>query len=137
MTEIAAVAQATILRPVPSQVAGPQPRLALPVGECRLAGRRRPVRRARLGAHARVLIGDVRGKGLAAVQLAAAVLSAFRVQGASERSLPDLAEQLERAAAPGMTGEDFVTVLLCDLWPGGRLARGLLRPPAAAGAGAG
>jgi phosphoserine phosphatase RsbU/P len=49
------------------------------------------------------------------------VLSAFRVQGASERSLPDLAEQLEKAAAPGMTGEDFVTVLLCDVWPGGRL----------------
>jgi serine phosphatase RsbU (regulator of sigma subunit) len=121
MTEVAAVAQGTILRPVPPQVAGLSfaSRYQSASADSLVGGDLFDV--LDCGAHARVLIGDVRGKGLAAVQLAAAVLSAFRVQGAAERSLPDLAEQLEKAAVPGMTGEDFVTVLLCDVWPGGRL----------------
>jgi serine phosphatase RsbU (regulator of sigma subunit) len=121
MTEVAAVAQATILRPVPPEVAGLSfaSRYQSASADSLVGGDLYDV--LDLGTHARVLIGDVRGKGLAAVQLAAAVLSAYRVQGSGDRSLVELAEQLERAAVPGMTGEDFVTVLLCDIWPGGRL----------------
>ena len=121
MTEVAAVAQTTILRPVPSYVAGLSfaTRYQSASADALIGGDLYDV--LDLGTHARVLMGDVRGKGLSAVQLAAAVLSAFRVQGAGDRPLPDLAELLEGAASPGMTEEDFVTVLLCDIWPGGRL----------------
>lgn len=121
MTEVAAVAQGTILRPVPSYVAGLSfaTRYQSASADSLVGGDLYDV--LDLGTHARVLIGDVRGKGLPAVQLAAAVLSAFRVQGAAAGPLPELAEQLEKAASPGMTDEDFVTVLLCDIWPSGRL----------------
>jgi phosphoserine phosphatase RsbU/P len=122
MTEVASIAQATILRPVPSLPAGlaVASRYQSASADSLVGGDLFDV--LNLGDRARVLIGDVRGKGLPAVQLAAAVLSAFRVQGASpERPLEHLAAQLETAARPGMAGEDFVTVLLCDVWPDGRI----------------
>ncbi|MFI9324785.1 PP2C family protein-serine/threonine phosphatase [Kitasatospora aureofaciens] len=72
----------------------------------------------------RVLIGDVRGKGLAAVGEAALLLSAFRLVAARHRDLADLARTLHRhverylvdfADSGDETGEHFITALLLDI----------------------
>ncbi|MGV9255294.1 PP2C family protein-serine/threonine phosphatase [Streptomyces sp. NPDC003697] len=72
----------------------------------------------------RLLIGDVRGKGLAAVGEAALLLSAFRLNAAHHPGLPDLATALDThvqrylvdfASTGDETGEHFITALLLDL----------------------
>ncbi|MGW2650700.1 PP2C family protein-serine/threonine phosphatase [Streptomyces sp. NPDC001393] len=73
----------------------------------------------------RLLIGDVRGKGLLAIQAAATLLSAFREAAHDAPDLPHLACRLEtsmtRYAAlyPGVPGseiaERFVTALLAEV----------------------
>ncbi|WP_308130321.1 PP2C family protein-serine/threonine phosphatase [Kitasatospora aureofaciens] len=73
----------------------------------------------------RLLIGDVRGKGLLAVQAAAAVLSAFREAAHDAPDLPHLARRLETSMSrqasqyPGVPGseiaERFITVLLAEI----------------------
>ncbi|MER6628567.1 PP2C family protein-serine/threonine phosphatase [Streptomyces sp. NPDC000987] len=69
----------------------------------------------------RVLLGDVQGKGLAAVEAAAALLGAFREAGYHEASLTTIAERLEvrmtrhreHTAALGRDdGERFATAVL-------------------------
>ncbi|WP_340384286.1 PP2C family protein-serine/threonine phosphatase [Streptomyces sp. SS7] len=73
----------------------------------------------------RAIIGDVRGKGLGAVQTVAAVLGSFRVSAHEWRSLSGLAERLELSIARnGPAGEDgdpelFVTALVLEFPPGG------------------
>ena len=67
----------------------------------------------------RVLIGDVRGKGLEAVHLAAEVMSAFRVVAFDKLALGDVAEQMGRSLARGRAEEDFVTALLLEFRPDG------------------
>jgi phosphoserine phosphatase RsbU/P len=63
----------------------------------------------------RILVGDVRGKGLEAVWLAADVLGAFRERADEHDDLVDLLERLNdavsRHAAPG----DFVTAVLVQV----------------------
>ena len=63
----------------------------------------------------RLLLGDVRGKGLEAVQLAASVLNAFRQAAPSSPSLRDLAVRLDRVVAAVSGDEDFVTAVLAEL----------------------
>ncbi|MEV7286565.1 PP2C family protein-serine/threonine phosphatase [Streptomyces sp. NPDC093252] len=73
----------------------------------------------------RVVIGDVRGHGLAAIGTVAAVLGSFREAGHDERDLAGVLRRLERALARHLrqrsgtgadTGsEDFVTVLLLEI----------------------
>ncbi|KUO07948.1 hypothetical protein AQJ58_32935 [Streptomyces sp. DSM 15324] len=73
----------------------------------------------------RAIIGDVRGKGLGAVQTVAAVLGSFRVSAHEWRSLSGLAERLELSIARNSpAGEDgdpelFVTALVLEFPPGG------------------
>ncbi|WP_330350676.1 PP2C family protein-serine/threonine phosphatase [Streptomyces sp. NBC_00582] len=73
----------------------------------------------------RAIIGDVRGKGLGAVQTVAAVLGSFRVSAHEWRSLSRLAERLELSIARnGPAGEEgdpelFVTALVLEFPPGG------------------
>lgn len=73
----------------------------------------------------RAIIGDVRGKGLGAVQTDAAVLGSFRVSAHEWQSLSALATRLELSIARNSpAGEDgdpelFVTALVLEFPPGG------------------
>ncbi|MCQ4079400.1 serine/threonine-protein phosphatase [Streptomyces sp. RB6PN25] len=68
----------------------------------------------------RLLIGDVRGKGLLAVESAAAMLSAFREAAFDEPDLPGVARRLEtsmsrRAAQLPGSDERFITAVLAEI----------------------
>lgn len=71
----------------------------------------------------RIMIGDVRGKGLSAIGEAALLLGAFREAAHRHTSLPDLAASLEQSVTryladfepPDETGERFATALLLEL----------------------
>lgn len=63
----------------------------------------------------RLIIGDARGKGLPAVQMAAVVLGAFRHAALSEPDLGRLATDLDRTVAAFATEEDFVTALVMEV----------------------
>lgn len=63
----------------------------------------------------RLIIGDARGKGLAAVQMAAVVLGAFRHAALSEPDLSRLVTDLDRTVAAFAKEEDFVTALVLEV----------------------
>jgi sigma-B regulation protein RsbU (phosphoserine phosphatase) len=69
----------------------------------------------------RVIIGDVRGKGLDAVVLARHVLSAFRRSAVAVPTLEHVAGDVSRAIRPHLSEEDFVTAVLVQIVPGGEL----------------
>ncbi|WP_432492699.1 PP2C family protein-serine/threonine phosphatase [Kineococcus gypseus] len=122
VTEVAAVAQAAIQHPVPARV-----------GDLALASRYVSASADALvggdlfdavstSEGVRVIVGDVRGKGLPAVHTAAAVLSAFRHAAPQPGTgLDEVARRVEQAVAARLGPEDFVTAALCALHPDGRL----------------
>lgn len=59
----------------------------------------------------RALIGDVRGKGLEAVQTSAVVLGAFREAAYDERGLAHVAERVEKSVARHVAPDEFTTAL--------------------------
>jgi sigma-B regulation protein RsbU (phosphoserine phosphatase) len=63
----------------------------------------------------RVLVGDVRGKGLDAVRLAAQVLAAFRERADDDGDLRVLVDHLDRSVDRSATDEDFVTTVIAQL----------------------
>jgi serine phosphatase RsbU (regulator of sigma subunit) len=63
----------------------------------------------------RALIGDVRGKGLDAVGLAARVLGTFRATAGSRRLGADVLDDLDRAVELAAGPEDFVTAVLVEI----------------------
>lgn len=65
----------------------------------------------------RIIIGDVRGKGLPAVRLASTVLGAFRLSAITQPGLEDVARDLDSAVAMFGGEEDFVTALLVQVEP--------------------
>ncbi|MCM3882087.1 PP2C family protein-serine/threonine phosphatase [Frankia sp. R82] len=69
----------------------------------------------------RVIIGDVRGKGLPAVRLASVVLGAFREAAVTWLDPEQVAAACARAVAREAGPEDFVTALVLDIHPDGRL----------------
>ncbi|MFE7244242.1 PP2C family protein-serine/threonine phosphatase [Streptomyces sp. NPDC057580] len=78
----------------------------------------------------RLIIGDVRGKGLPAVEAASVVLSSFRVNARDVPDLPDLAARLETSMnqyCEDLAGDDamerFITVLLVEIPAGEPIAR--------------
>ncbi|WP_345942594.1 PP2C family protein-serine/threonine phosphatase [Streptomyces sp. SID486] len=79
----------------------------------------------------RIMIGDVRGKGLSAIGEAALLLGAFREAAYRHTALPDLAAALEESVTRYLadfepieeTGERFATALLLELPDDGHLAR--------------
>lgn len=121
LTRLADVAQAAVLRDIPSHL-----------GSVDVAVR---YISASAGAHiggdlyealdtpygVRVLIGDVRGKGLEAVRLASTVLGAFRHVAFERADLRNVVPDLDRAVARGVGDEDFVTVVLIEI-RGGQLS---------------
>ncbi|SDE23065.1 PP2C family protein-serine/threonine phosphatase [Nocardioides lianchengensis] len=60
----------------------------------------------------RVIVGDVRGKGLEAVQTAAAVLGAFRAAAFTEPDPASLARRIDEALLQHIGDEEFVTAIL-------------------------
>jgi hypothetical protein len=62
----------------------------------------------------RALIGDVRGKGLAAVQTSAVVLGAFREAAYDEGGLDRLAARVDTSVRRHVTGGDFITALFAQ-----------------------
>lgn len=72
----------------------------------------------------RMVVGDVRGKGLDAVEAVAVVIGAFREVAEQERSLEGVAQRLERALARegarrgGLDAfEGFITAVLAEIPP--------------------
>jgi phosphoserine phosphatase RsbU/P len=111
---VAEAAQATIVRPIPSRLG------ALTFATVY----RSAAEEAQVGGDAyaavaypggvRLLIADVRGKGLEAVGLAADVVGSFREFAPGPVHLVEVAFHLERAIMPSLGSEDFVTALLVD-----------------------
>ncbi|MFI9362883.1 PP2C family protein-serine/threonine phosphatase [Kitasatospora sp. NPDC053057] len=110
---VAETLQRTVLRPVPERAGG-----------LRVAGLYRPAQAevlvggdlyevcdTRFGV--RVLLGDVRGKGLGAVRTVADVLGAFRAAAYDTPGLVELADQLDRAVLRDAAdrGDDDLAVL--------------------------
>lgn len=116
---IAEVAQRVLLRPVP-RTAGPlQAAVSYTsaVAEARIGGDLYEVVASPHGV--RVIVGDVQGKGLAAVETAAVVLGAFREAAHDESDLMGLGERLERSVARELEGEKFVTAVLAEIGSAG------------------
>ncbi|WP_320783290.1 PP2C family protein-serine/threonine phosphatase [Streptomyces sp. CRN 30] len=126
---VAGVAQSALLRPPPPRVAGlrvaaaqlsADPDAAIGGDLYEAVGTEHGVR---------VVMGDARGHGLAAVGTAAAVLGSFREVVHDGTDLADVLRRLERALArhlagrarDGTAGEEFVTVLLLEIGADGEL----------------
>ena len=64
----------------------------------------------------RLLVGDVRGKGLSAVRTATVVLGEFRAAAAGTGDVAHVAREIDRRIVPYLLdGEDFVTGVLVDI----------------------
>ncbi|MEV1331767.1 PP2C family protein-serine/threonine phosphatase [Micromonospora costi] len=114
LSKLAAVAQQAVLRPL-----GPQ------VGTLSVAGRYiSSTATAEIGGDlyeaidtpygVRMIIGDVRGKGLDAVRLASIVLGTYRHVAFERADLRAVVADLDRAVARSVGDEDFVTAALVE-----------------------
>ncbi|MEU8658505.1 PP2C family protein-serine/threonine phosphatase [Actinoplanes philippinensis] len=114
LLRLAAVAQQAVLRPI-----GPQ------VGALAVAGRYiSATAAADIGGDlyealntpygVRIIIGDVRGKGLDAVRLASIVLGSYRHVAYERADLKSMVQDLDRAVARSVGDEDFVTAALVE-----------------------
>ncbi|WP_181311996.1 PP2C family protein-serine/threonine phosphatase [Nocardioides campestrisoli] len=70
--------------------------------------------------HTRFLLGDVRGKGIEAIEQAARVIRAFRQAAAVQRELGVVAEDMSGYLMPFFDEEEFVTAVLIDTTEAGR-----------------
>jgi sigma-B regulation protein RsbU (phosphoserine phosphatase) len=114
LSKLATVAQQAVLRPL-----GPQ------VGTLAVAGRYiSSTATAEIGGDlyeaidtpygVRMIIGDVRGKGLDAVRLASIVLGSYRHVAYERADLRAVVADLDRAVARNVGDEDFVTAALVE-----------------------
>ncbi len=121
MTLIAETAQHAILRDLPSAVADVSfaARYVSAAEEARIGGDLYEVSSTPFGT--RVIVGDVKGKGLDAVQLAATVLSSFRVSAETIADLAGVARELDVVVSGVADVEDFVTAVLVQFGTDGLL----------------
>lgn len=115
ISRVAQAAQRAILAPVPPRV-GPVNLAASYVSAAREAlvgGDLYEVVQRPGGV--RLLIGDVRGKGLDAVRTATVVLGEFRSAALDRDELSDVAAAMDRRLAGYLGEEDFVTALLAEI----------------------
>jgi GAF domain-containing protein/anti-sigma regulatory factor (Ser/Thr protein kinase) len=115
VTRVAEAAQHAILAPPPARV-GPvalAARYVSAAAEALVGGDLYEVV-ARPGA-VRLLIGDVRGKGLTAVRTATVVLGEFRAAAADLDDVGAVVRQIDRRLRPYLGDEDFVTALLAEV----------------------
>lgn len=112
---IAEVAQRVLLRPVPLTAGPLQAAVSYSsaVAEACIGGDLYEVVASPHGV--RVIVGDVQGKGLAAVETAAVVLGAFREAAHDEPDLVALGERLQRSVTRQLDQEKFVTAILAEI----------------------
>lgn len=109
---VAEAAQHALLRPVPPTV-GPfevAVRYSAAAAEARIGGDLYALVPTPFGV--RLIVGDVRGKGLPAVGTAALVLGVFREAAYDEPDLLAVVERIERSLARNLGTDDFVTAVV-------------------------
>ncbi|KNB52360.1 PP2C family protein-serine/threonine phosphatase [Streptomyces caatingaensis] len=109
---VASAAQQALLRPVPERVGGLRVavRYLAAAADARVGGDLYEVLETPFGV--RLLIGDVRGKGLGAVETASDVLGTFREAAQVEADLRAVARRLDATVRRRGIGEEFVTAAL-------------------------
>ncbi|MFI7143238.1 PP2C family protein-serine/threonine phosphatase [Streptomyces massasporeus] len=112
---IAETAQRALLRPVPRTTEGVRMAVCYmsAVAEARIGGDLYEVVTSPHGV--RVIVGDVQGKGLEAVETAAVVLGTFREACLNEVDLAAVGSRLERAVERQLDDEKFVTAVLAEV----------------------
>ena len=117
---VAEVAQQVLLRALPTDLISVRSavRYAAAAAEARIGGDLYEVMTTPFGD--RLIIGDVRGKGLPAVEAAADVLGIFREAAHQEGDLAAIALRMHQALArrPQSDSEEFVTAVLVSIPPG-------------------
>ncbi|GII81478.1 membrane protein [Sphaerisporangium rufum] len=118
---VAEVAQRVLLRPVPRRAGHLRAAVSYTSAnaEARIGGDLYEVVTGPTGV--RAIVGDVQGKGLAAVETAALVLGAFREAAHDEPDLRAVSGRLEKALNRRLSGEEFVTAILVEADAGGKL----------------
>jgi phosphoserine phosphatase RsbU/P len=119
---VARVAQSALLREVPDSVAAARltSRYLSASAEARVGGD--VVEVTADGPSPRWLVGDTRGKGLAAVRLASVAATSFRDACAQPGlSLTEIARAVDQSVARAAGDEDFVTAVFAELDPRGWL----------------
>ncbi|MFF0596750.1 PP2C family protein-serine/threonine phosphatase [Streptomyces antibioticus] len=114
---VAEAAQHALLKPVPATV-GPfqvAVRYNAAAAEARIGGDLYALIPTPYGV--RLIVGDVRGKGLPAVGTAALVLGVFREAAYDEPDLLAVVDRIERSLARNLGGDDFVTAVVAG-YPG-------------------
>jgi serine phosphatase RsbU (regulator of sigma subunit) len=116
---VAEAAQRVLLRPVPSEIGPLQVavRYISASAAARIGGDLYEVVTA--GESVRLIVADVQGKGLAAVQTAAVVLGAFREAAYEAQGLAEIAAQIELSLERQAAADEFVTAVLAEVKGGG------------------
>ena len=112
---VSRVAQSTILRELPAVVAGVPvvARYRSAAAESRVGGDLYEV--VEWSGGLRLVVGDVRGKGLDAVRTAARTVAAFRDSAEDHESLLDVVASVDRSTSRVLSDEDFVTAVFAEL----------------------
>jgi phosphoserine phosphatase RsbU/P len=116
---VARVAQSALLREIPQSMASARAasRYLSASAEARVGG---DILEVADGPHPRWLVGDTRGKGLAAVRLASVAAISFRDACAQPGlSLPEVARAVDLSVTRAAGEEDFVTAVFAELDPRG------------------
>jgi serine phosphatase RsbU (regulator of sigma subunit) len=115
VTAVAEVAQRVLLHPLPREVGPLQVavRYISASAAARIGGDLYEVIATRQAI--RLIVADVRGKGLAAVQTAALVLGAFREAAHDAAGLAQIAARIERSLGRQAAAEEFVTAVLAQI----------------------
>ncbi|MGX1971207.1 PP2C family protein-serine/threonine phosphatase [Streptomyces kronopolitis] len=118
---VAEAAQHAFLKPVPSTVGPFQAAVhySAAAAEARSGGDLYALVPTPYGV--RLIVGDVRGKGLPAVGVAALVLGVFREAAYDEPDLLDVVHRIERSLARNLGPDDFVTAVLAGYPEDGRM----------------
>ncbi|MEU8069299.1 MULTISPECIES: PP2C family protein-serine/threonine phosphatase [unclassified Micromonospora] len=114
LTRLASVAQQAVLRPLGPQVGtlAVAARYISSTATAEIGGDLYEVMDTPYGV--RMIIGDVRGKGLDAVRLASIVLGSYRHVAYERADLRAVVTDLDRAVARNVGDEDFVTAALVE-----------------------
>ncbi|MFE0156602.1 PP2C family protein-serine/threonine phosphatase [Nonomuraea sp. NPDC059007] len=115
---VAEAAQRVLLRPVPRRAGDLQLALSYTsaAAEARIGGDLYEVVTTPAGV--RLIVGDVQGKGLQAVETAAWVLGAFREAAYDQPDLIGVAQRLETTLTRHLGAESFVTAILAEVSDG-------------------
>ncbi|KOG33483.1 hypothetical protein AQJ84_08315 [Streptomyces resistomycificus] len=118
---VAEAAQHALLKPVPATV-GPfqvAVRYSAAAAEARIGGDLYALMSTPYGV--RLIVGDVRGKGLPAVGTAALVTGVFREAAYDEPDLLAVVDRIERSLARNLGHDDFVTAIVAGYPEAGEL----------------